>query len=113
MDSEQAPTGGTPSGNDLGFSVDELTPRIVRQLGTRIRKGLVITEVRRYSEAARKGMTKYDIIREINQNEVSKVKDLENVLKRSNPGDSLLFLVHRIYQSGQEQDLFITLRIPQ
>lgn len=113
MDSEQAPAGGTPSGNDLGFSVDELTPRIARQLGTRIRKGLVVTEVRRYSEAARKGMTKYDIIREINQNEVSKVKDLENVLKRSNPGDSLLFLVHRIYQSGQEQDLFITLRIPQ
>jgi len=112
MDTEEVAERGIPSGKDLGFSVDVLTTRIARRLGARIQKGLIVTEVRRYSEAAKKGLNKYDIIVEVNQNEVSKVKDLEKILKRSDPGDSLLLLVHRVYQSGNTQDLFITLRIP-
>ncbi|MCK4337419.1 MAG: PDZ domain-containing protein, partial [Candidatus Aminicenantes bacterium] len=112
MDTEEVVERGIPSGKDLGFSVDVLTPRIARRLGARTQEGLIVTEVRRYSEAAKKGLNKYDIIVEVNQNEVTKVKDLENILKRSGPGDSLLLLVQRVYQGGNIQDLFITLRIP-
>ena len=53
MDTEEVVERGTPSGKDLGFSVDVLTSRIARRLGARIQEGLIVTEVRRYSEAAK------------------------------------------------------------
>jgi len=112
MDTEEVTEKGVPSGKDLGFSVDKLTPRIANRLGAEVQEGLIVTEVRRYSEAAKKGLSRYDIIVEVNQNKVTGVKDLENILKRSDPGDSLLLLVHRVFQGRSTQDLFITLRIP-
>jgi len=112
MDTEEVTEKGVPSGKDLGFSVDKLTPRIASRLGAEVQEGLIVTEVRRYSEAAKKGLSRYDIIVEVNQNKVTGVKDLENILKRSDPGDSLLLLVHRVFQGRSTQDLFITLRIP-
>ena len=113
MDSDKDVEQGTSTGKDLGFKIDKLTSRIAKQLGYDIKKGLVITEVEKYSEAERKGLRKYDVILEINQNEVTEVGDLRGLLKKAEPGDSLLLLVYRQQRGGGGDEFFVTLRIPE
>ena len=101
----------TSSGRDLGFSVLELTPRLSRRYGLETEEGLLITEVRRYSEAERQGIRKYDIILEANRNKIKAIRDLEDILKRLESGGALMLLIRR--EADRESTEFIvTLRIP-
>ena len=101
----------TSSGKDLGFSVLELTPRLSRRYGLETGEGLLITEVRRYSEAERQGIRKYDIILEANRNKIKTIRDLEDILKGLESGDALMLLLRR--EADRESTEFIvTLRIP-
>ncbi|MBU2438598.1 MAG: PDZ domain-containing protein, partial [Acidobacteria bacterium] len=76
-------------------------------------KGLIVTDVTNYSVAQRAGLRKYDVILEINQQELNSVKELEKILKAAKSGDTLLLLVHREYRNTQSDEFFITLRIPE
>jgi len=98
-------------GKDLGFSVVELTPRLTRRLGLQTKEGLLITEVRRYSEAERKGLRKYDIILEVNRRKMKSLGGLDKILKRLESGDPIMLLIRR--ETDREPLEFIrTLRIP-
>ncbi len=99
------------SRKDLGFSVRDLTPNLARRYGYRTGKGLLITQIRPYSEAERKGLRVGDIILEVNRKKVESVEDLENILRKSQSGDALMLLVRR-ETDGEAQDFIITLRIP-
>lgn len=100
------------SDKDLGFRVTELTPRLAQRYGLRTQEGLLVIEISRYSEADRKGMESGDIILEADRKEVTQVSDLESVLKRKEPGDSLMLLV-RTESRRSAQDRIVILNIPE
>lgn len=99
------------SGKDIGLSVTTLTPTLARRYGFSTQEGLLISQVRRYSEADRKGLQVGDIILEANRKKVASIDDLESILKRAESGDAIMFLVRR-ERNGQSQDFIVTLRIP-
>ncbi len=101
----------TPSGKDIGISVTAMTPRLAQRYGYRTRQGLLITQVRKYSEAERSGLKAGDIILEVNRKEVDSVKDFENIVKKTESGDAIILLV-RTESNGEPQDRIVTIRIP-
>jgi len=100
-----------PSGKDIGISVTSMTPRLARRYGYRTQEGLLITQVRKYSEAERKQLKAGDIILEVNRKEIDSVKELENVMKKTESGDAIILLIRR-ESNGEFQDFIVTLRIP-
>jgi len=101
----------TDSGKDLGLSVTAMNPRVARRYGYRTQEGLLVTKIRAYSEAARKGIEAGDIILEINRKKVTSIKELEDIVKKTKSGDAIIMLVRR-EQNGSIQDFIVTLRIP-
>ncbi|MEW5900013.1 MAG: DegQ family serine endoprotease [Acidobacteriota bacterium] len=100
-----------PSDKDLGFTVRELTPSLARRFGLRTQEGLIVTEVKSFSEADRKGLTSGDIIVEVNRRKVSTVEELEKILDKVESGQAIILLVRR-EEDGEFVDRIITLRIP-
>ncbi len=99
------------SDRDLGFTVRELTPNLARRYGLETREGLIITQVKRYSEAARKGLEVGDIIIEVNRKKVTTVDDLEEIMDKVKPGEVIVLSIRR-EQDGQSFDRVVTLRVP-
>ena len=54
-----------------------MTPSLARRYGYRTTEGLLVTEVRNYSEADKAGIATGDIILEVNRKKVSTVRELE------------------------------------
>jgi serine protease Do len=96
---------------DLGFTVRELTPSLAKRYGLETSEGLIITQVRRYSEAERKGLAAGDIIVEVNKRKVTTADELERILKRLESGQVVIFLIRR-ESDGQSFDRIVTLRVP-
>jgi serine protease Do len=99
------------SDKDLGFSVRELNAALARRLGIRTQRGLIITDIKEDSEAARKGLSVDDIILEVNRRPVETVDDLDRILKRTESGQTIMLLVRQESDSGAV-DRIITLRVP-
>lgn len=111
LEPEEEKPATTETDKDLGFSVRELTPALARRYGFRTQAGLIITQVREYSDAARKGLAVGDIILEVNRKKVTTVEDFEKILKDVESGQVLLLLVRR-EQDGEAIDRIVTLRVP-
>ena len=58
-------------------------------------RGALVTEVDAGSAADRAGMSRGDVIVEVNRKEVASVADLRDALKAAKQGETLLFLVKR------------------
>ncbi|MGD9347861.1 MAG: Do family serine endopeptidase [Candidatus Aminicenantes bacterium] len=97
---------------DIGITVQEMTERIARRYGFKTEEGLIITEVKQYSEADRRGLEKYDIIIEVNRKPVRRVNDLEKAIKNTDPGEPIMLRIVR-ERNGQTQESIVTLRIPE
>lgn len=100
------------SGKDIGLSVRELTPSLANRYGYKTQEGLIITEVRRYSEASKEGLEVGDIILEANRKRVRHVRELASILKKTSPGESIMLLISR-ESNRQAQEFIVTLRIPE
>jgi serine protease Do len=109
---EEAAQASTSSGQDLGISVTTMTSRLARRYGFQTQEGVLITEVRRYSEAEQKGLIAGDIILEANRQEVRDVSDLERIINKLKPGDGLILLIRR-ERDGESTERIITLKIPE
>jgi len=112
LESEKEQETTSSSGKDIGLSVRELTPRLANRYGYKTQEGLIITEVRRYSEAAKEGLEVGDIILEANRKRVRSAKELESILKKTSPGESIMLLISR-ESNRQAQEFIVTLRIPE
>ncbi len=109
---EEEEQASTSSGQDLGISVTTMTTNIARRYGFRTQEGVLITKVRRYSEAERKDLIAGDIILEANRQEVKNTRDLEKIIDKLKPGDGLILLIRR-ERDGESADLIRTLKIPE
>jgi serine protease Do len=91
----------TDSSKKLGFSVGSITDDIKEQLELKSGvKGVVVTSVDQSSQAARKGLQKYDIIKKIkikNNNflVINSVKSFEKATASIKTDDSVLLYVEK------------------
>lgn len=110
--SEKEQEAPAASGKDLGFSITTLTPRLARRLGFQTEEGVLITDVRQFSEAARKELRAGDIILEANRKKVKTDRELRNIVKKLNSGETLILLIRR-ERNGEPAEFISTLRIPE
>jgi len=96
---------------DVGLSLTALTPSLARRYGLTTNEGLLVTDVRDYSEAARAGLQAGDIILEVNRSRVTSVREFQYILKQTESGEEIILLVRR-ESEGQKIDFIITLRVP-
>jgi serine protease Do len=92
---QAAAAGGGSLEENLGMSVQELTPEIARSLGLSETKGVVVTNVDDDSLADEAGIRRGDVILEVNQKKVENLRDYRAALGRMGSADSLLFLIRR------------------
>ena len=111
LEEAEPPAKETGSDKDLGFTVRELTPAIARRYGLKTQRGLIISDVKDYSEAAKKGLSAGDIIIEINRQPVETAEDLDRILKKVESGQAVILLVRR-EADGESAERIVTLRVP-
>ena len=100
------------SGKDLGINITTITPRLARRYGFKTEEGVLITNVRKFSEAYRKDLRAGDIILEANREKVKTDRELRNILKKLDSGDTLILLIRR-ERDGEPVEFISTLRIPE
>jgi serine protease Do len=98
------------SDKDVGLTLTPMTPALARRYGYRTTEGLLVTEVRDYSEADKAGIGTGDIILEVNRVKVATVREFESILKKTAEGDEVVLLVRR-EGDGQSQDYILTLKV--
>jgi serine protease Do len=82
--------------DELGLSVQDMTPEIANDLGLpRESKGVVVSGVRRGSPADEAGLRAGDVIESIGNQPVDDVKGFRKFLSARDPADSVLVLVRR------------------
>jgi serine protease Do len=111
LEAAELPAKTTGSEKDLGFTVGELTPSMARRYGLKTQRGLIISDVKDFSEAARKGLSAGDIIVEINRQAVETADDLDRILKKVESGQAVILLVRR-EADGESVERIVTLRVP-
>jgi serine protease Do len=111
LDLAEAKVESKSSDKDLGFTVRELTPTLARRYGLETQEGLIITQIKNYSEADRKGLAVGDIILEVNRKRVSTVDEMERIMSKFESGQAIILLVRR-EQDGETLDRIVTLRVP-
>lgn len=90
--------GGASAGNaeeQLGLTVQEITPDLRSHLELEEDSGLVVSGVEPGSPAAEAGLRRGDVVLEVNQEAVSDLKDYRKALKEARSKESALFLVRR------------------
>lgn len=112
LEPEEEQVASTSSGKDIGINVTELSPRVARRYGFNTEEGLLITEVRRYSVAESQGIRRGDIIIEANRKKVTRVRELELELNKTEPGDPIMLLIRR-ERNGESEDFIAILRVPE
>ena len=110
---EETEQASSSSSKNLGITVSTLTPRAARSLQLQTEEGVIITEVTQYSEAARKGLVRWDIILEANRQKIRDADDLRKEIDKLNPGDGLILLIRRERNGESRREFIITLKIPE
>ncbi|MGH7783085.1 MAG: PDZ domain-containing protein, partial [Candidatus Binatia bacterium] len=92
-DDENAPASGSENGK-LGITLQPLTPQVAKQLGiSSDTGGLVVTDIDPNGPAAEEGISRGDVILEVNKQQVNSVADVQAALDKSG-GKPVLLLVN-------------------
>lgn len=100
-----APPAG-PQAEGLGMKLEDLTPRLQKQLKTSEKSGVVVLGVEPGSLADAAGIQQGDIIRQVNRATVNNLADFNRVLGESGNSQQILLLLKRGGQS-----FFVTLQV--
>jgi serine protease Do len=93
---EEIAQGGTGTSEDLGLTVQTLTPDLAENLGLeRGMRGVVVTQVEPGGPAGEAGLRRGDVILEVNRQVVKDVDAYRKAVKGASKGKSVLFLVRR------------------
>jgi serine protease Do len=92
---EEEPGTGTPETEEnLGMTVQELTPDMSKHLGI-VEEGVIVTEVSASGPASRAGIRRNDVIVEVNQKPVKDLKSYKKALDDPEKKESALFAILR------------------
>lgn len=83
----------TETTDELGVSVQGLTPDLARQFNTKPGRGVVVTEVRPGSVAATAGIRTGTVILQVNQVDVNSAADFQRAVEKSSGRKRVLLLV--------------------
>ncbi|MEJ2033654.1 MAG: DegQ family serine endoprotease [Deltaproteobacteria bacterium] len=97
--------GGESTREELGLTVQELTPELAHSLGIEDTTGLLISDVDSGSPAAQAGLRRGDIILEVNRRSVDSLGAFNKITGKVKSGQTVLFLVKR-----GENTLFVALK---
>ncbi len=86
---------GTPAHEELGLTVEPLTPELAERLGYEDGRGVVVSEVAPGSPADDTALQPGDLIREFGRKPVAGVEDLARAAEALSGGDSAAMLVQR------------------
>jgi len=95
-----------PIHEQLGMTVQEVTPEIARHLGRKVQGGVIITKIRMGSAADDAGLKVQDIVLQINRAKIRTLKDYQHALSRKPENKTWLLLVQRGATS-----FFVTLEV--
>ncbi|MGA7160672.1 MAG: Do family serine endopeptidase [Bacteroidota bacterium] len=90
----------------LGFSVTKVDPKIKKE--RKVESDIIVSNVKRYSEADDRQIQEGDIIVEADRKEISSVPEFEKLVKSKKPGDALMLRV----KSSNGASRFIAVQIP-
>jgi S1-C subfamily serine protease len=79
----------------LGVSYAPLNPAVASQLGVSVDQGAVVTQVAPDSPAAEAGITRGDVITEVDGKEIEGESDLSRFINEKDPGDKVTLTVVR------------------
>ena len=106
-----ASTAGSRDSNEargpLGIRVANLTDERAERLGYEDESGVVIVRVARGSEAAKRGLRRWMLIQEINDERVENVEDYEDALEEIEPGSAFKMRV-----LGERGTRLVGMRMP-
>ncbi|MFZ0450351.1 MAG: DegQ family serine endoprotease [Desulfatiglandaceae bacterium] len=91
---------------NLGMTVEELTPKLARDMGLKEKSGLVVTGVEKNTPADEAGLKMGDMILEVDRKPVETLEIFNKKIGGYEKGDTVLFLVKR---GGTT--LYLTLKI--
>jgi len=112
-DAGEAPEIQASTDDDIGYSVQDLTPALAGRYGFQSQEGVLINDVSRYSEAEEEGIRVGDIILEVNQQPVKNIRDFQKIIKKIDKGRAYLLLLSREGGRREPQEFIVTLRIPE
>ncbi|HTY10646.1 MAG TPA: Do family serine endopeptidase [Bacteroidota bacterium] len=90
----------------LGFSVSTIDPKVKKE--RKVESDIIVSNVKRYSEADNRQIQEGDVIVEADRKEVSTVPEFEKLVKSKKPGDALMLRV----KSSNGASRFIAVQIP-
>lgn len=84
-----------PQGGKLGLSLQPVTPSVAKQLGINEGEGLVVTDVDQSGPSAEAGISRGDVVLEINRVAVRSVDDVQTALERAGERPVLMLIARR------------------
>jgi serine protease Do len=84
-----------PQSGKLGLSLQPVTPQVAKQLGIEATEGLVVTDVDRSGPAADAGITRGDVVLEINRQPVTSVDAVQSALDSAGDRPILMLISRR------------------
>ena len=108
QEEEQEGRHGAATARGLGMEVQDLTPELAEQLGYKGHAGVVITQIFPGSPGAEAGFQPGELIKSVNRVKVSSTKQFRELVGKTKPGDTVLFLVRRGHRNR-----FVTIQIPE
>src|SRR6476646_2433464 len=100
-DEEENNNRAEPTQSKLGFTVRNLTPEMANRLGLSNSKGVVVSDVKPSSFAEDVGLSRGDVILEINKQPITNEDDFNRVVAGLKSGQDVVFLV-RPRGTGQQ-----------
>jgi serine protease Do len=91
--------------DQMGMTLQEITPEMARNLGLHEKGGIVITKVNPDSPADEAGLKSSDIILNVNRIKILGMKDFTDELARSAPAETIMLLIKR-----DDHTMFVTIR---
>jgi len=80
---------------ELGMTVDDITPQLAHELKIKDKTGVLVTDIKSNSLSDEAGIEVGDIIKEVNRTPVKNIKDYEDIMKKAGKESSVLFLIKR------------------
>ncbi len=88
----------------LGFSVEDLTPRIAQELElSQNQDGVVVTQISRQSEAYQQGLQRGFVITEVDRQDISNVRDFNQAMNQLVEEGKDVVLLRVITPGGNSQ----------
>ena len=94
-DDEESPEDNTPQPSKLGMTVQSVTPDVAERLEIPRNKGVIVTDVKPGSFADDSGLSRGDVILEVNKQTVNSEDDFRRVTAQLKSGDDVVFLVRQ------------------